>query len=140
MNLIEAMVAAVVASIAVSGSAMVLAMGLRWSVRAEQQQDLHERQEAALLAAEATVRDAAAVAPRAGDCAEAAAELEAALSASGVALGLSRPGSGEAVLVTVAGGDGQPDRMRLFRPAALALCGPAPVTEVAPEAAGEETP
>ena len=127
MNLIEAMVAAVVASIAVSGSAMVLAMGLRWSVRAEQRQDLHERQEAALLAAEATVRHAAgAAAPRAGDCVEAAAELEAALAAGGEGLGLSRPGTGEAVLVTVAGEDGQPERMRLFRPAALGLCGGEP--------------
>ncbi len=125
MNLIEAMVAAVVASIAVSGSAMVLAMGLRWSVRAEQRQDLHERQEAALLAAEATVRDAAAAAPRAGDCAGAARELEGSLAAGGAGLGLSRPGTGEAVLVTAAGEDGQPDRQRLFRPAALALCGPA---------------
>lgn len=139
MNLIEVLVAAVVASIAVSGSAMVLAMVLRWSVQAEQRQVLHERQEAALLVAESTVRDAAAAAPRPGNCAEAARALEMALAASGAGLGLSRPGTGEAVLVTAAGEGGQPERQRLFRPAALALCGPLPAAEVTP-AAGEESP
>lgn len=129
MNLVEVLVAAVVVAGASCGSAQVLGMGSRWSLQAEQRQARLEQQEASMVAAEAAVRRLAEAAPQAGDCGAAADELATALEQAGGA-GRQVLRQEERVLVEVAGEGDEPPRRRLFSPAALGLCGPAPGGEM----------
>jgi len=123
MNLIEVMTGSVVFAASAGSSLQLWALAAAAAVAEQRQQERMEQAEVVLLRAETSLRG---LAPSAGDCTAAAAQLLQALAAQPLAPGLVRQlevsasGDGVVLRLTVAG-EAEP-RQRLYAPAVLGLC------------------
>jgi len=124
MSLIELLTGSVVFVSAAGSSLQLWALAGAAAVAEQRQHQRQEQAEVTLARAEATLR---ALAPAAGDCTTATAQLLQALAAQPLAPGLARQlevsAGGEAVLLRLAvAGEAEP-RQRLYAPAAFGRCG-----------------
>lgn len=127
MSLLELLIGSTVLASAAGASLQLWALAGAAAVAEERQQQRMEQAEAALLRAETFLRG---LAPSAGDCTVAATQLLQVLAADPLAPGLVRhletSTSGDGVVLRlVVDGEATP-RQRLYVPAVLGLCGPAP--------------
>ncbi|MCP9935008.1 hypothetical protein KBZ08_13925 [Cyanobium sp. Candia 9D4] len=127
MSLIELVTGSVVFLSAAGSSLQLWALAGAASMADQRQQERLEQAEVALARAEATLRG---LAPSAGDCTTATAQLLQALAAQPLPPGLARQlevsASGDGVVLRLAvAGEAEP-RQRLYVPAAFGRCGPAP--------------
>jgi hypothetical protein len=124
MSLIELLTGSVVLAAAAGSSLQLWALAGAAALAEQRQQERLEQAEAALSRAEISLR---ALAPAAGDCTVAAAQLMQALAVQPLAPGLVRqlevsPGGDGVVLRLVVAGEAEP-RQRLYVPAAFGRCG-----------------
>ncbi|MCP9902208.1 hypothetical protein KBZ12_16455 [Cyanobium sp. Cruz CV13-4-11] len=123
MNLIEVMTGSVVFAASAGSSLQLWALAAAAAVAEQRQQEQMEQAEVVLLRAETSLRG---LAPSAGDCTAAAAQLLQTLAAQPLAPGLVRQlevsASGDGVVLRlVVDGEAEP-RQRLYAPAVLGLC------------------
>lgn len=123
MSLLELLIGSTVFASAAGASLQLWALAGAAAVAEERQQERMEQAETALLRAETSLRG---LAPSAGDCTAAAAQLQQVLAADPLAPGLVREletsASGDGVVLrVVVNGEATP-RQRLYVPAVLGLC------------------
>jgi hypothetical protein len=124
VSLIELLTGSVLFTATAGSSLQLWALAGAAAVAEQRQQERLEQAEAALTRAETSLR---ALAPSAGDCTTATAQLLQALAAQPLAPGLARQlevsPSGDGVVLRMAvAGEAEP-RQRLYAPAAFGRCG-----------------
>lgn len=127
MSLLELLIGSTVFAASAGASLQLWALAGAAAVAEERQHERMEQAEAALLRAETSLRR---LGPGAGDCTTAAVQVRQLLSADPLAPGLVRhletSASGDGVVLRLAVEGEATPRQRLYVPAVLGLCGPAP--------------
>ncbi|WP_216903375.1 hypothetical protein [Synechococcus sp. CCY 9618] len=127
MSLLEVLVGSTVFAAAAGSSLQLWALAGAAAVAEERQQERMEQAEAALLRAETALRR---LAPGGVDCSTAASQLLQVLAADPLAPGLARQlepsATGDGVVLRLEVEGEATARQRLYVPALLGLCGPAP--------------
>lgn len=127
MSLLELLIGSTVFAASAGASLQLWALAGAAAVAEERQHQRMEQAEAALLRAETALRQ---LVPGGGDCATATTQVLQRLAADPLAPGLVRDletsASGDGVVLRLAVEGEATPRQRLYVPAVLGLCGPAP--------------